>query len=87
MASYEIEITRTAEKRFRKLPSQDQGRLAKALLALATNPLPRGARKLQGYEDVFRIRVGAYRILYSIEERRLIVIILKIGHRQDIYSR
>ena len=84
MADYEIEITRTAEKRLKKLPRQDQKRIVDALLALSTDPWPRGSRKLQGYRDVFRIRVGSYRILYSVQERRLIIIILKVGQRGDI---
>ena len=87
MAGYEIEITRTAEKRLKTLPRQQQGRIVDAMLALSRDPRPRGSRKLQGYTDVFRIRVGSCRILYSVEQRRLIIIILKIGHRGDIYQR
>jgi len=85
MASYEIEISRTAETQLKKLPEEDQRRVVRAVLALAEEPHPRGSRKLSGYDDVFRIRVGRYRVLYSIFERRLVVIILKIGHRKDIY--
>lgn len=85
MASYEIEISRTAEKQLRKLPPADQRRVAKAMLALGDDPFPRGSRKLSGYEDVFRIRVGRYRILYSVSEKSLIIIVLKVGHRKDIY--
>jgi mRNA interferase RelE/StbE len=66
MASYEIEITRTAEKQLRRLGRGDQQRLVKAIVALADQPFPRGARKLSGYDDVHRIRVGRYRILYSV---------------------
>ena len=85
MASYEIEITRTAEKQLRRLPRADQERVVRATLNLAREPRPPGSRKLVGYDDVFRIRVGRYRILYSVARRRLIVIILKIGHRRDVY--
>ena len=85
MASYEIEITRTAERRLKDLPRADQERVVRAILALAEEPLPRGSRKLAGYEDVFRIRVGAYRVIYSVSGRKLIIIILKIGHRRDVY--
>ena len=55
------------------------------MLALADDPFPRGARKLSGYHDVFRIRVGPYRILYSVSETELIIAILKVGHRRDVY--
>lgn len=85
MASYEIEISRTAEKQLRKLPPADQRRVASVMLALADDPFPRGSRKLSGYEDVFRVRVGRYRILYSVSGRALIIIVLKIGHRKDVY--
>ncbi len=85
MASYEIEISRTAETQLRKLPEEDQRRVARAVLALAEEPHPRGSRMLSGYDDVYRIRVGRYRVLYSVIERRLVIIILKIGHRKGIY--
>lgn len=85
MASYEIEVSRTAEKQLKKLPPADQPRVARAMLALTDDPIPRGSRKLSGYDDVFRIRVGRYRILYSVSQRALIIIVLKIGHRKDIY--
>jgi mRNA interferase RelE/StbE len=85
MARFEIEVTRSAEKRLRALPRNDQKRLAKAMLALSENPRPRGARKLSGYEDIYRIRVGNYRVLYSLEQGRLVILILKIGHRSDVY--
>ena len=85
MGSYEIEISRTAEKQLKKLPAEDQLRVVRALLALAHEPHPRGSRKLTGYDDVFRIRVGRYRVLYSVVESRLVIIILKIGQRKGVY--
>ena len=85
MASYEIEVTRTAEKQLKKLRREDQERVVDAIIALGDQPFPRGSRKLSGYDDVFRIRVGAYRVLYSVAARRLIIIILKVGHRRDVY--
>jgi mRNA interferase RelE/StbE len=85
MASYEIEITRTAEKQLRRLARADQLRVLAAIVALAKDPMPRGVRKLEGYEDVHRIRVGRFRILYSIAKKRLVILILKIGHRREAY--
>ena len=85
MASYEIEITRTAEKQLKKLQRAEQGRVVAAVLRLADEPRPRGSRKLTGYDDVFRIRVGTYRVLYSVSGRRLVIIILKVGHRRGVY--
>ena len=84
MARYELEITRTAEKQLRRLDKEDRQRVVRAMLALAEDPWPRGSRKLSGYEDVFRIRVGRHRILYGVAESTLIIIVLKIGHRKDV---
>ncbi|HLE72167.1 MAG TPA: type II toxin-antitoxin system RelE/ParE family toxin [Vicinamibacteria bacterium] len=85
MARYKIEISRTAEKQLKKLSKDDQKRVVAVILDLAENPLPKGSRKLAGYEDVYRIRVGHFRILYSCAARTLIVIVLKIGRRKDVY--
>ncbi|MCZ6640024.1 MAG: type II toxin-antitoxin system RelE/ParE family toxin [Gammaproteobacteria bacterium] len=85
MARYDIEISATAEKQIRKIPQKDQIAVIRRIRELATQPRPQGSRKLQGYDDVYRIRVRNYRILYSVEDRRLIIIILKVGHRRDVY--
>ncbi len=85
MPRFEIEITRTAEKQLQALARGDQKRLAAAMLRLAENPRPRGCRKLSGYDDAFRIRVGNFRVIYSVMDAKLIVLILKIGHRRDVY--
>lgn len=85
MAKYRVEISRTAERQLRKLPRDEQAKVTKAIVALSEDPLPRGARKLTSYDDVYRIRVGRYRILYSTAKKKLIVIVLKIGHRKDVY--
>ena len=85
MARYEVEISRSAEKQLRSLPRADQVRVARKMLALADDPFPRGVRKLSGYDDVFRVRSGRYRILYSVSERMLVVAVLKVGHRGDVY--
>lgn len=85
MAAYRVEIARSAEKQLRKIPRPDQKRLGRAMLALADEPFPRGTRKLTGYDDVYRVRIDRYRILYSVSNARLIVLILKIGHRKEVY--
>ena len=85
MARYEIEISRSAERQLRRLPRTDQVRIARTMQALASNPFPSGARKLSGYDDVFRVRTGRYRILYSVAERTLVIVVLKVGHRRDVY--
>jgi mRNA interferase RelE/StbE len=55
------------------------------MLGLGDDPHPPGSRKLSGYADIFRIRVGVFRVVYSVDGRKVIVIILKIGHRKDVY--
>ena len=82
---YSIEVTRTAEKQLKKLSRNDQRRVIEAVVALANDPYPNGVRKLTGYNDVFRIRVGRFRVIYSVSRKKLVVIILKVGHRKDVY--
>jgi mRNA interferase RelE/StbE len=85
MTKYDIEISETAEQQLKKLQRSAQRRVVRAILALADEQHPRRCRKLSGYEDVFRLRVRRYRVIYSVSGNRLIVIILKIGHRKDVY--
>lgn len=85
MPKYDIEITRSAERQLKRLPPDDQQRVLRAILPLSADPYPRGCRKLSGYDDVFRIRVGPHRVLYSVSGTTLIIIILKIGHRKNVY--
>jgi mRNA interferase RelE/StbE len=85
MASYRIEVSATAERQLRKLPRAEQVRVLRVIQGLASDPRPPGCRKLAGHDDVFRVRIGRYRVLYSVEDRRLIVIVLKVGDRKDIY--
>ncbi len=85
MARLKVEISRTAERQLKKLLKTDQARVVRTILALADDPLPRGSRKLSGYDDVFRVRTGQYRVLYSVSKSKLIVVVLKVGHRKDVY--
>jgi mRNA interferase RelE/StbE len=85
MASYSVEVTRTAEKQLRRIAKRDRSRVLDAIEALGTKPRPEGTRKLQGYEDIYRVRVGKYRIIYEVIDDRVVVIVLKVGHRKDIY--
>lgn len=80
-----LEISRTAEEQLRALPIDVRRRLARAMATLPNDPFPPGSRKLSGHNDVFRIRVGVYRVIYSVADGVLVIIILKIGHRKDVY--
>lgn len=62
-------------------------RLVEAIDKLAENPRPRGCKKLAGRYDLYRIRVGRYRVVYAIRDEVLVVVIVAIGHRRDVYRR
>jgi mRNA interferase RelE/StbE len=85
MTKYSVEVSATAERQIRKMSRTSQIRVLRAIRDLAGEPRPPGSRKLRGYEDVYRIRVGTYRILYSVRKKRLLIIVLKVGQRKDIY--
>ena len=85
MGRFEIHISGMAERQLKKLPSEGRDRVVRAVRALADDPVPRGSRRLTGYDDVFRIRVGPCRVLYSVAASTLTILVLKIGHRRDIY--
>jgi mRNA interferase RelE/StbE len=86
MASFRIEFSASVRKDFRHIPKQDVVRILKRIEGLAENPRPPDSKKLSG-DDAMRIRVGVYRIIYEIRNDVLIVLILKVGHRKDIYRR
>ena len=85
MANYKVEITSTAERQLKKLPVSAREKIGLLLQALAQDPLPFGVKKLSGAESTYRLRVGDYRIIYDIEKRVLRILVLKVGHRKDIY--
>ncbi len=82
---YSIEFQPSARKALADLPRAIQIRIGKALNGLAENPHPHNSKKLSGEHGVWRIRVGDYRILYTVETLRLVIWVLKIGHRRDVY--
>lgn len=82
---YTITLTPRAAKELRAIARSDQERLARRIDGLALNPKPYGVRKLSGDENLYRIRVGDFRVVYSIEDRRLVVMVIRIGHRRDVY--
>ncbi len=82
--SYTIRILRRAQKALARLPKRDYERVRDAIRALAENPRPPGAKKLTDREG-WRIRIGAYRVIYEIDDANRVVTVLDIGHRGDIY--
>ena len=86
MANYTIEFTPAAARAFRKLSFETQNRLGKVLDRLSSNPLPNGVKKLSGEENLFRVRVGDYRIVYQMKSKELTVLIVRMGHRREVYD-
>ena len=83
--TYKIEFSRAAEDQFSKLPQKESKKIAKRIDKLASDPFPPKCEKLEGEDGIYRVRQGDYRILYSVFEKKLIVLVLKIGHRREIY--
>ena len=84
MASYRLVIKPSASKEIEALPKQDRKRVVARIEGLAKDPRPVSCEKLSGNEQ-YRLRQGNYRILYGIEDRVLIVVVVKIGHRKEVY--
>ncbi len=82
---WEVLFTRQAEKRLRRLPKDLLQHIDQMILELAENPRPSGCKKLAGYDNLYRIRVGDWRISYAVEDDRLIVLIIEIAPRGDAY--
>lgn len=82
---YTIEIDHDAQKILRRQGRTTRDRLIKAIFALADNPQPSSSRKLEGYKNLFRLRVGDWRIVYQINDNQLLVVVLEVGARGDIY--
>ena len=84
MASCRLLIKSSAAKELEDLPVKDRKRVAVKIQRLGSNPRPDGAERLSGQEK-YRLRQGDYRVLYSIDDTQLTVVIVSIGHRRDVY--
>lgn len=85
MSTYRIELRPAAARALRKLDPQDRRRVQGAIALLATDPRPPGARALQGRPGL-RVRVGQYRIIYTVADDVLLVVVVRLGHRRDVYD-
>jgi len=86
VANYKLLITRSASNELEDLPGKDRNRIIAKTQRLETSPRPPGVEKLSG-DDKYRLRQGDYRILYEIRDRELIVTVVRIGNRRDVYRR
>lgn len=85
MASYQIRWKPSAEKDLRKLPRPVIQRIVTAVSDLASDPQPPGSRKLVGSAHTFRIRIGDYRVIYDVQNSELVIEIVRVAHRKDVY--
>ena len=86
MAEYAIVIKKSAEKEISNLPLPIIEKLYQEFINLAQNPRPSGVKKLSGFKDLYRIHISNYRVIYSIQDNELVIHVLKVGHRKDVYK-
>ncbi len=82
--TYQVELSSHAKRQGDKLSQDVKRRIIQALRRLSKDPFPHGAHKLEGSE-YYRLRVGDYRIIYEVHENKLLILVIRIGHRKDVY--
>ena len=85
--AYRIEFAPKAQRDFRALDGSVRGRIARRIDSLAENPFPSVIKKLAGEDELYRLRVGDYRMLYQVQGKVLVVLIVGVGHRREVYRR
>jgi len=85
--AYTVEVAPTAERQLKALPKSIRIQIGRRIDKLADNPRPHGVEKITDEEDLYRVRSGDYRILYKIKDQELLVLIVKIGDRKEVYRR
>ena len=83
--TYSVSLTRRARRDLESIPSYNQQKIAKKIDALAHDPRMNGVVKLEGNDELYRLRFGDYRIIFSIEDRELVVLVIRVSHRRDAY--
>jgi mRNA interferase RelE/StbE len=86
MEKYRIVFRKSVAKDLRRIPNQDLRRILAVIDSLSEEPRPSGVEKLSGQER-YRVRQGSYRIIYEINDREVVVVVVKVGHRKDVYRR
>lgn len=86
MVSYRVKIKSSAQKEIHKLPSKGlRNKVVDIIDSLNANPFPEGSKKIKGSNNIYRIRQGTYRIVYQVYKKGLIVLIIRVRHRRDVY--
>lgn len=83
---YDVQVDRAAGKLLRKLDRPVQARLVAAIATLALDPRPAGVKALTGHPGLLRIRVGDYRVVYTVNDTVLVVLVVHLGHRRSVYD-
>jgi mRNA interferase RelE/StbE len=83
--AYRIEVKPSAADALARIPQPHRRRIARKIDQLADNPRPRGAKALEGQLSLYRIRVGDYRVIYQVQDAALLVLVVRIGSRGDVY--
>jgi mRNA interferase RelE/StbE len=85
--AHRIEISPAAARQLKKIDRRVLLQIAEKIDLPAAEPRPRGCEKLSGYDNLYRVRIGDYRIVYGVEDRLVVVVVLKVGNRAEIYQR
>jgi mRNA interferase RelE/StbE len=83
--AYAIEFVPSARRELHKLPREVQLKLSQHIGSLSLDPHPIGSRKLKGSDELWRIRVGDYRVIYAIQDKILVVLVVRVAHRREVY--
>jgi mRNA interferase RelE/StbE len=83
--AYSIVFTKAAKRQFDKLLKPAKRQLGNAIESLAADPRPAGVVKLSGEERLYRVRIGDYRAIYQVKDNRLLILVVKVGHRSKVY--
>jgi mRNA interferase RelE/StbE len=83
---YRIEVRESAAKEIRALPTDVKQRVIKTIDSLSRDPRPRGSLKLKGSANLYRVRVGVYRVVYSIDDASRLIVITRARHRREVYD-
>jgi len=83
---YKIQLKRSVVKTLKSLPRREVKKIGKKIDSLGQKPIPKDSKKIKGEKDLYRVRVGDYRILYFFQNSALTVLVIRVGHRKDIYN-
>ena len=86
MGKYKVVFRKSVARDLRPIPNRDLQKILTTIESLSENPQPSGIEKLSG-QDRYRIRQGSYRIIYEINDKEVLVVVVKVGHRKDVYRR